>query len=370
MGPPAKDAPLIIVGAGVFGLSLAYELAAHRGYTNITIIDRHMPPVPDGSSVDVSRIIRSEYADPFYSQLAVEALAEWQTTDWASQYHQDGFLMFSTNRDSPYMESYRSMRKEKKDLNQQMDVFEADEVEEKVRQLYPGVQAKLKGTTAIHNTVGGWANAQQAIQGLATRCSLAGVSFVTGKHGVVMSLVKDGDSIVGVQTAAGTTIKADTVVLATGSWTNRLVPDMGHNLLATGQPVGFIQLSAAEAERVRKMPVIVNMSTGVFCFPPTPDTHQLKVARHGFGYQSLLKTSDGRTISSPKLENNAASGYLPEDAAQGLREGVRTFFPEFAEREWSRLRMCWYTDTPTGDFMVDYHPKLKGLFFATGGAGQ
>jgi sarcosine oxidase/L-pipecolate oxidase len=85
-----NDAPLIIVGAGVFCLGLAYELAAVRGYFNVTVLDRFAPPVPDGSSVDVSRLIRAVYADPVYDQLSADALKEWhgEETPWLKHYNE------------------------------------------------------------------------------------------------------------------------------------------------------------------------------------------------------------------------------------------------------------------------------------------
>jgi glycine/D-amino acid oxidase-like deaminating enzyme len=39
-----KDSRIVIIGAGVFGLSTAVELV-RKGYRNITIVDRHVPPV-------------------------------------------------------------------------------------------------------------------------------------------------------------------------------------------------------------------------------------------------------------------------------------------------------------------------------------
>lgn len=35
---------VVIIGAGVFGLSLAYQLAS-EGNQNVTVMDRHVPPV-------------------------------------------------------------------------------------------------------------------------------------------------------------------------------------------------------------------------------------------------------------------------------------------------------------------------------------
>ncbi|GKT90955.1 sarcosine oxidase (FAD dependent oxidoreductase) [Colletotrichum tofieldiae] len=376
----SKSSPVLIVGAGVFGLSLAHELAANRGYTSVTVLDRFLPPVPDGSSVDVSRIIRTEYADPLYSSLATDALQGWRASEvYKPHYHESGFVMMASEKErpSPYFEKYRRWRGETGEGEKPLEFFEPPDADAEVKRLYKGVQADLREFAATHNTAGGWADAAGAIRALAGQCTLAGVSFVTGAHGTVVSLQRSGGRVTGVRTAAGTRLEAERVVLAAGAWTNRIVPGVGHAVAASGQPVGFIRLSDEEAERVRDMPVMVNMSTGVFCFPPTPGTNLLKVARHGFGYATEFEAEAAdqdqkeRRVSGPKLVgSNAASGFLPRDADEGLREGVRLFFPEFAEREWVYRRLCWYTDTPEGDFVVDYHPDVEGLFFATGGAGH
>jgi threonine dehydrogenase-like Zn-dependent dehydrogenase len=39
-----KSSKIVIVGAGVFGLTTARQLAL-EGFTNITVLDRHMVPV-------------------------------------------------------------------------------------------------------------------------------------------------------------------------------------------------------------------------------------------------------------------------------------------------------------------------------------
>lgn len=50
---------LIIVGAGIFGLSTALAVARRFPSTEVTIIDRLIPPVEDGTSVDTTRCIRA-----------------------------------------------------------------------------------------------------------------------------------------------------------------------------------------------------------------------------------------------------------------------------------------------------------------------
>ncbi|KXJ93315.1 FAD dependent oxidoreductase [Microdochium bolleyi] len=400
------DDPVLIVGAGVFGLSLAHELARHRGYTNVTVLDRALPPVPDGSSVDISRIIRSEYADPLYTRMAKEAIAEWRRDvtgekeggggggaeeegGYAPWYDESGFVIIAEGDHHPYTaKALEEGRRDGSGAERQdpggsrAEGFTADQTDRRVKELYPACQARMEGYSAVHNPDGGWADAAGAIAELARRASRAGVSFVTGPRGTVERLKKR--RVVGVETLSGETLLASKVVLAAGAWTNYLIPGVEHAFLATGQPVAFVQLTAEEAATLRpRHPVIVNMSTGVFCFPPSKD-NVLKVARHGYGFATTVarpkeqdqhkaqeESAQKRAISSPRRDaDNSASGYLPDDADAALREGFRQFFPAFADRAWSKRRMCWYTDTAKGDFVVDNHPDVEGVFFATGGSGH
>jgi sarcosine oxidase/L-pipecolate oxidase len=361
--PVAKDKRILIVGAGVFGLTTALELRK-RGYQHVTVLDRYQPPVVDGSSVDISRVIRVDYADELYSKMAIEAQKGW-STEYKDHYHSPGFVILAGQAGHPYLEKIKEVNEAKGNPSNVFDNAEA------IRSIYPDVQAELSGCQGYVNQEGGWADAEQAIRQLSKQCDLMGISFITGPRGRVLSLKYDSRRVVGVNVAEGGPIFADQVILATGAWTNRLV-QVDHASTASGQPVGFIQLTPEEADTIRNMPVIINLSTGIFVFPPYPGTNVLKVARHGYGYATALPAEGGgRPISSPKRDSNGIqNSWLPEDAEAGLREGLRALVPQFAEHKWLNVRLCWYSDTPEGDFVVDHHPSVEGLFFATGGAGQ
>lgn len=50
-----KDAKVVIVGAGCFGLSTAYHLL-QRGFISITVLDRsELLPAPDAASTDINK---------------------------------------------------------------------------------------------------------------------------------------------------------------------------------------------------------------------------------------------------------------------------------------------------------------------------
>lgn len=358
-----KTDSIIIVGAGVFGLSTALELSK-RGYENITVLDRHVPPVVDGSSVDISRIIRIDYADPLYAQMAREAYQGW-TNEYADFYYNSGFVMMAKDASNPYISKSKDIIRSN---GGRLDEFE-DATQ--VRQIYPNIEAELSGMYAVHNPIGGWADAERSIQRLAGKCSVAGVSFITGQRGKVDSLRQSGSRVIGVNLASGDHMLASQVILCTGAWSNRLL-DLSHAASASGQPVGFIELTSEEARDLEKTPVMINMTTGVFSFPPTPGTNILKIARHGYGFATEMTAKvTGRLISSPKQDgSNAKSGYLPDDADAALRDGLAQLCPKLKNRKWLNRRLCWYTDTPDGDFIIDHHPTSEGLFVATGGAGQ
>lgn len=79
---PIFDSPeeptILIIGAGTFGTSTAFHLAkAYKDPSKITVIDRAPSPPKPAASIDVSRIIRTDYPNHFYSNLAYEAWHAW-----------------------------------------------------------------------------------------------------------------------------------------------------------------------------------------------------------------------------------------------------------------------------------------------------
>lgn len=73
----------------------------------------------------------------------------------------------------------------------------------------------------------------------------------------------------GVKLTNGTSIEAEFVISAMGSWTPLLLPELKTNCLPTGQTVAVIQLSEEERERYALIPVSLCMDTGFYNFPPT-----------------------------------------------------------------------------------------------------
>lgn len=67
----ANSKRVLIIGGGTFGLSAAYHLAK-SGYTDVTVLEKGaFIPSPASAGNDLNKIIRAEYEDPFYAELAL-----------------------------------------------------------------------------------------------------------------------------------------------------------------------------------------------------------------------------------------------------------------------------------------------------------
>lgn len=228
------------------------------------------------------------------------------------------------------------------------------------------------GDSGYVNHASGWADAEAGMRFLRRKVEARGnVTFLTGE---VEELIygEEGARVSGARLKGGDVLEAGLTILATGSWTPGLV-DLKGRAVATGQVMAYVSLSEEEESRYKSMPVILNFSSGLFVIPPR--NRILKVARHAVGYVNHIEKVDpqsGKTIkvSVPKTALSHPELAIPLDGEADLRRGLQEMVPEFGGRPFVKTRICWYTDTPTGDFIVTYHPTIEGLFLATGGSGH
>ncbi|KAG1746494.1 FAD dependent oxidoreductase [Suillus lakei] len=335
---------VVIIGAGAFGLSTAYHLL-ERGYTGVTVLDRaeHLPAF-DAASTDMNKVVRSCYGDPEYTRLARQAIEEWRNDMWQNCYHECGVLNLgdayteqSINNDLKYgakverLGSPASIRAQfPSDLHNsgRLGTFTSLDV----------------SSTSYINHDGGWAEAERAV-GILMEHSCPGKT--------VQELVKD---------ERGQTKGANVVVLALGSWTASVFPSLNltGKCLATGQSIATIQLTPEEAEEYRKTPVVLDLRTGFYVFPPT-HRNVVKFAIHAAGH---TYTVPGSNISTPRT--------IVSDPDNGLelRVQLRSVYPALSEKPFSGTRMCWYTDSPDGDWVIGRYPGDSGLVLATSGSGH
>ncbi|KAL3466636.1 FAD dependent oxidoreductase [Aspergillus heterothallicus] len=368
MAPLPND--ILIVGGGVFGLSTALSLSQRHPNSQVTLLEASPRiPNPHGSSVDSSRIIRADYSHPTYAKLATEATDLWRRTEWGQdgRYTQNGLLLVYPDGDSTARDyttkSYHNVKELGEDaqfLSTKADVLRAA----------PAYGETLNVAGGYVNWSSGWADAEAGVRFAKQRLDEQGkVRFVTGQVTRLLFSSKDNQTVTGVMLADNTTINADLVILATGAWTAALV-DLRGRAVSTGQVIAYMRISDEEQRKLENMPTILNFATGIFIIPPRNNV--LKIARHAYGYHNpkavpVPGSSTGETMHISLPEQGVP---VPLEGEIAFRTALRQLLPSFADRPFIDTRVCWYTDTPKGDFIITSHPSHPHLFLATGGSGH
>ena len=295
MPGPQPPQTVLIVGAGEFGATAALALAEgpYKGHAHlITLCDRGVePPAVDAASSDYNKvrlspllilvpdysvrladsrtdlltpqIVRADYADGLYQQFAVDAMAEWRSPRWRSYFHECGVVVASASShpQAQYVRTSHALNAESRTA--QVGPFAA---EDDIKQFYP---AQLRtggfaGDVAYKNCVGGWAASRDAVVEAIRLARALGVQVVTAEADALLYHPRGssssgssarGAAAKGIKTRDGRTLEADFVIVACGSWTPRLLPELKTNCLPTGQTVATVKLTEAEMKEYEGMPV-------------------------------------------------------------------------------------------------------------------
>ncbi|KAK1926919.1 FAD dependent oxidoreductase [Papiliotrema laurentii] len=349
---PAMPGKVIIIGGGCFGLSTALELVKgeYKGHGNlITVLDRSStPPAADAASSDYNKIVRQDYCDETWAKLASEAIREWSTPEWAPYFAQSGVLVLSQTSHAVGAAYVRNAYNVNSHPSMALDGRLA--VNLPTPSAIKGVfgndalsTAEFTNEVAYINPQSGWALARRAMDMVCEQVRKAGVRVMGGEVDSLMYDSKGGKKdVTGVRLVDGRSFSADKVVVAAGSWSAKFLPEIGKELLASGQAVAHIQLTPEEAAEYAHVPVVFRMDTGFYIFPPTPDGI-VKFAIHGPGW--INPTShNGHPIPSIPKEGHYR---LPQEAIQALKINLANTYPELAKKEWFETRLCWCVVLPS-----------------------
>ena len=360
--------------SGTFGVSTAYHLAK-RGYTNIKCLDKHPLPSLDSAAYDLNKIIRTEYSEPLYAQLAVEAIEAWRQPMWKDIFHETGWIV--TTLGSPaateeLKQSYENLKRQG-----HADTIRFVEGKEQIMEFVP----QLAQTRDIDNWKGlwnqhaGWAHAKNALQKLGEETQKLGVKFISGPDGTMTDLVSSNNRVAGVKVASGKIHSASRYILSTGAASAALLPELSPNLWSKCWTLAHIKLSEEEMEHFKNMPVVDNHELGFF-FEPDPVSGWIKICNAFPGYQWRhgRYTHDEKTdsFSVPRYASDHPDQGIPEEARRAINRFIDTVIPQFSGRPVLGARICWCTDTPDSLWLIGPHPEYPGneLLLATGDSGH
>ncbi|KAK2754390.1 hypothetical protein FQN54_007034 [Arachnomyces sp. PD_36] len=386
----------LIVGAGVFGVSTAYHLIKKYPNASVTLVDRDAYDADSrvAASWDWNKVVRADYDDIAYCQLALEAQDIFRTDPlWKPYFHETGiYWICRSDYAQDVIENYRKLGRQAE--------LSAVPIEE-AKKLYKGLfdDADYSGVKEVLvNKSSGWGAAGDCLLAITRKCIELGVKYVTADV-VSLKLQRDG-RCEGIITAAGETLTASHVILCTGAFTPKLLEwsaqrtgvdnlRAGDRIVAGGITTGMAQLDDKSYETFGTMPVGIQgytpatgkalypfthsnpqltPRTGPFIgsLPPTPDRELKWWGQKIFtNYQEI---SPGHRISMPPSDADYAQWNVPTKLKEDIDYANHVFYGKKGSK-WpmKKHRICWDAFTTSADFIISPHAASKGLYIATCG---
>jgi glycine/D-amino acid oxidase-like deaminating enzyme len=200
---------VLVIGAGVHGLSTAWHLA-ERG-EDVLVVDK--TGVGAGASGIACGVVRNNYFQPAMSELMAACVEIWESDPDALHYHGTGYIALGPSAQEPdLVEVYE--RQQRIGYPSELHVGDAA-VAAHMRSLFPDWRADGL-TVCLHEQAGGFAFNRESMAGLAAKARAAGATIAEGVEVTAFEFDQSG-AVTAVRTTAGT-IKPEQVVVAVGPW--------------------------------------------------------------------------------------------------------------------------------------------------------
>ena len=343
-----RSATIAVAGAGAFGGWTALHLL-RRGY-QVTLFDPWGAGNSLSSSGGETRLMRCVYGgNSFYSKLALDSFDMWlEAEQWEqrSLLQATGCLWLAGQNDSELQMAAKVMD----GLRLPYEVYTPVQGASK----FPYVNTKDLSYLLLEGKAG-VLKARESCQAVLRRFVAEGGRYVP--EALYPCAVVNGE-MQNCTTSAAAKHVADIYLFASGPWLKQLFPEVvGRHLTVTRQEVHYFGSSAQTAGSLENgLPAWIDMSTadGYYGIPGG--------LSRGF---KIASDSRGREID-PTTENRMPEAGSVEKARQYLHHR----FPGLGSMPLVESRVCQYTNTPDGSFMLDRHPEAHNVWLLGGGSGH
>nr|WP_030561835.1 FAD-binding oxidoreductase [Streptomyces aureocirculatus] len=345
-GPrPAAPAPVVIVGGGVIGLSIAFHLA-ESGVRDLVVVERGT--LGSGSSGKPIGGVRAQFSDPLNIALGLRSLRAYE--DFAGRpggdirFDRVGYLfLLSEPADLAAFEA-------SVEVQNRMGVPSRIVSPERARELCPYVRAEgLVG--AVHSPDDGHARPGLVVRGYARAAARAGVRFRTGTTVTGVDVDTDAGRVTAVRTDRGV-IPCAALVCAAGAWSAGIGEAAGVPL-----PVRPLRRQIALTRPPR---------------PPRPPAPRIPFTID-FSSTAYFHNGDGGGLLIGLADPGQEEGFdttWSDDWVELFRDAARVRAPDVAELEvvdgWAGL----YEVTPDCNALIGRAPDVANFLYATGFSGH
>jgi len=318
----------IIIGGGIMGASLAYQLSRH-GNDRVLLIEKSFPGA--GSTGKSGAILRQHYSHPVTVAMAREGL------DWYSRFeeehgrsisfHRPGMAFICTTENRPNLQRNVELQRE---LGVQTEIIDAAGL----RELEPGGTFNDDECAAWESEAG---NVQpvQTVNEIITVAEEQGAEILIGRR--VVSLIEQDSRITGVRLDDQQEFSAGNVVICAGPWSGQMLKEAGVSLPLTAIRPEQAFFEPPPGTRERRL-IYGDLTHGLYWKPELA----------GWTRVGLLDMDEDAVVSDPDHYDEGVSHQF----IQSCRQKLSRRLPHYAHSpSWGGVGAL-YTVTP------DSHPVI------------
>ncbi len=333
-----RTTDVVIIGAGITGAALAYELS-RRGITDVVVLERRTPA--SGATGRCGGGIRQQFTSPLNITLAMESVRRYEVLsrelEVDIEFVQGGYLILAET------EKERELQRKAISLQNELGLPSRLLSPEEAKAILP----LLDESTIVSATfcpTDGHANPFRVVEGYLRRAREAGISLE--KFTEVIGLVVEGGQIVRVRTTRGE-ISPGLVVNAAGAWSREIARMAGVEL--PNVPIRH-EIAITEPVKPFMEVMVISIHNGIY-FSQT---------RHG-----QIIGGIGLPDERPGYDKSSSFRFLRHYARELLR-----YVPALGQlriiRQWAGL----YDVTPDAQPILGPTPGLESFIQANGYSGH
>jgi sarcosine oxidase len=318
------DTDVVVVGAGVMGSAAAWRLAA-RG-REVVVLEQFDLCHDRGSSHGAVRVFRFSYSDPYYVQMAMDALLLWRELEEEAG---RGILTVTGGYDFGPPGVLEANVAALAERGASFDLIDGAEVQRR----FPAVSLAAE-TVVLHQPDAGAIAAERAVKTFAERAVHHGASLHERSPVQRIEVSEEGVNVL----TANETYRCRVAVVTAGAWARKLLEDTGIDLpvVPSRETVAFFLLPDDPP-----LPVLVEWSDSSPTYALPSPGQGVKVGWHRSG---------------PETDPDTA-GWVDRRVLDHLSRWAAEHYPS-ADREPHHIETCMYTNTSDERFILQRHGAL------------
>lgn len=338
---------VMVLGGGIVGAATAYSLVKQG--KSVLLIDQFNPGHIHGSSHGDGRVVRFNYTESIYIEMAQLAYPAWQALSQAAGtplIQETGLLEYGPEDCAPIDATVKLFD----ELNIPYERFQPDD---DAIDRFPQYRFAAR-TQMLYQKAGAVAFATPAVRALWKLTDELGGDTIPNQR---ITQIDTGETIT-IHNASGDSWTGKSLVVAAGGWSGKLTEmlELEIPLEITQEVLAYFPVQNKNINHmIGHMPVMVDYHDleHPFYTLPQVDVPGVKVGWHHVGTEA---DADARTTA-------------PSHILEGIQNWVSQIYPHLLP-EPIQVDTCLYSNTPDYHFVLDRHPAYENIVIGAGFSGH